>query len=101
MKPLPKEESSMLCYVESCSVDRGAVLDSRKVNGEDRAILEKWNASGFVLSGRVKFAKIRDHGCTWVRMSEAAWEQAAFERRQRALRGAPDLNEIATNPPLG
>lgn len=82
-----KNETSLLLYCESRAVDQRGILDVNRMNDDDRAILDRWKASGFVESGRVAFDDIPNRGwTTWVRLSDAAWILAHSERRARAER---------------
>lgn len=87
-----KDERSLILYAETVSVDQSGRLDPRKMNEVDHALLKRWNASGFLKSGRLKSSEIeRLHRCGitvshWVELSEEAWKAAQDERRARSKR---------------
>lgn len=83
---LGRGESSLLLYLESCAVDLGGRLDPRRLNDDDRTILEEWKKESFVEHGRIRSEDCNDQGCEWVRLSPEAHIIAAKERLQRAGR---------------
>jgi len=84
---MTKTESSLLLYLETCAVDRAGRINTLRLNAADMAILDVWNQSGFVQSGRVVSGCITGHGeSMWCHLSDAAFTSAATERRARADR---------------
>lgn len=79
-------ERSLLLFVESCAVDFWGRMDQRRINDEDREILDQWNDTGFVVYGRIAAADCNKDGALWVRLSEAALDLAHQERRARIAR---------------
>jgi len=98
MKPkrrLSKKDKSLLLYLETCAVDHGGLVDSCRINWDDRISAERWNEAKFVLFGRVysKDAQRLCEGRTrtgrwtyWCELSPDAWQIAHQERMARALR---------------
>ena len=96
MEKLTANELNLLLYLETCLVDATGMVDQMKLNDEDRKIMGKWNASGFVLSGRLRYAEIdslyiknvpgRRQITHWVRFTDSAWAAAHQERLDRANR---------------
>lgn len=81
---------NLLLFLESAAVERGGLLESARMNAADFALLERWNASGFVQYGRLASAEIKvragiatDH---WCELSEQAFALAHSERVARAGR---------------
>lgn len=88
-------ERSLLLYLETCAVDYGGSVDLNHINSADLEILGRWDAAGFVRSGRIAFHDVEEmrkrcHGrrraALWADLSEEAWELAHAERRERAER---------------
>jgi hypothetical protein len=91
--PTHRTEQGLLLYLESRAVDYDGRLDDRHLNREDRAILKRWTAAGYVRSGRVAFRNPTTgepvvgrlmNGMTWATLSEDAWRHAHQLRRERA-----------------
>lgn len=82
---MDKHELSLLLYLETCAVDHGGKVDSRYMNAADFSIVEGWKKSGYVSFGRICYKDItnRSH---WVELSEAAWNSAHAERKERYKR---------------
>lgn len=88
-----KQENDLLLFFEDCEVNHAGLVDSRRVNGGDLVIAERWNATGFVQFGRIAMSDImasrhyKENNLThWCILREDAWEGAAILRRARALR---------------
>ena len=86
-----KDECSLLLYLETRCVDYGGILDTRHMNDEDVAILERWKEEGFIDYGRVAFKTIPEapgcrHWTEWVALSEEAWKEAFAQRIARFTR---------------
>jgi hypothetical protein len=93
------DERSLLLFFESCAVDRAGRVGSLHMNAEDFAIAERWHAAGFVEFGRLTSRHIRPPSggraalTHWCHLSDAAWAEAAAERRARAGRTAHKPSE--------
>jgi hypothetical protein len=94
-RELTKEERSLLLYLESCLVDHHGYINAQRINIDDRATLKAWDEAGYVHYGRLPMWVIQDryrqskhteHESHYVRFSEAAWQDAHRERRQRSER---------------
>lgn len=81
-----KDELSLLLYCEARAVDYGGRLHPKQMNDADHANLDKWNASGYVKSGRIVVADHNEDGSLWVWLSPQAFTDAQAERRARAKR---------------
>jgi len=97
---MTKNESSLLLYFETQAVDRGGLLESARMNGDDFAIAHRWNAMGFVRFGRIasrdvhaKNVATHDHWCV---LSNEAWRIAQIERRARCERIMPTATKTQT-----
>lgn len=85
------DERSLLLYIECCAVDYGGLVDCRKINDDDRAILKKWDREGFISFSRITFKSLKtlntkEYNHDLVRLSEDAWKLAHEERRARNVR---------------
>lgn len=88
-----KQEKDLLLFFEDCEVNHAGLVDTRRMNDEDREIAEKWNASGFVQFGRIALSDVaasrhyKENNLThWCILRKDAWEEAANQRRTRAFR---------------
>jgi len=81
-----KDEQSLLLYLESCSTEKGGILDSSRMNTDDMNTLIEWHASGFIKWGRIAFHDIKEGATHWVVLSEEAWSAAHQERKARCAR---------------
>jgi hypothetical protein len=88
---MKKEELSLLLFLETCAVDYGGRVDSRRMNKEDFAIVDEWKKSSYVLFGRIYSKDITDSS-HWVELSNVAWNDAHAERKARFNR----INEKRT-----
>jgi len=86
LSEMTKEERSLLLYFESCAVDKGGAVDSRRMNQNDFIIAQQWCVSGFIKFGRVYSKDVREARTHWVELSDEAWIPAHQERRNRADR---------------
>jgi hypothetical protein len=83
LSEMTKDERSLLLYLETCAVDYGGKVESKHMNNDDFEIAKRWNESGFVKFGRIKFKSIiagKDH---WCELSDEAWSIAHQERKAR------------------
>lgn len=87
LSDLSRDERSLLLYVEARAVDHTARMNVAQLNRDDRDILDRWNDTGFVISGRIcaEDAESRD-GSLWCRLSDEAWRLAHEERKARGGR---------------
>ena len=91
LEGMSRDERSMLLFIEAVSVDYGGAFDMRRINEDDRKILDQWQSDGFIKWGRIKIADItqtssciRSH---WVTMDkDVVWLRAFEERRARCAR---------------
>jgi hypothetical protein len=81
-----KDERSLLLFLESCSVDYGGVVNTKRMNAEDLQIAERWNKEGVIRFGRIVLRHVTSQGTHWCKLSEEAWKLAHAERRARAER---------------
>lgn len=86
LRPLSKEEASLLLYFESCAVDKGGAVSQQRMNREDFDLAEAWDESGFLKFGRINSHCLTVDRTHWVELSELAWAVAAAERKARAVR---------------
>jgi len=90
LETLTKAEKSILLYAETCMVDGGGLLESRRMNGEDFVALGKYQTQSVLKFGRIPFRAIeaaksyRREPTHWVTFTDRAWEIAHALRRQRA-----------------
>lgn len=96
MKPKTKDEKNLLLFLESMAVDNEGRIDSRKLNDEDHAILEKWMASQYAETGRIAFRDVRGYETLWVHLSEKAHIDAHQLRKERADRLWAKKNYLTT-----
>jgi len=82
---MTSDEKRLLLYLETCAVDYGGKVDTKRMNKEGMDIAKKWNDEGFVKFGRIKFHSIivSTH---WCELSDEAWNIAHAERKARCLR---------------
>lgn len=85
---LTRKMASLLRYVETVCVDYGGMVDSRKINDEEREILRQWDRDGFITYKRLTSESIvllsgtsKTHRAT---LSEEAWELAHASRKECA-----------------
>ena len=84
---MDKDERSLLLYLETCLVDNRGRVDQKKLNNDDRHIMELWRDNGFVNFGRIHPDEYMEKmGTHWVELSEDAWKLAHEERRARSRR---------------
>lgn len=83
---MSKQERSLLLYLETCATDLAGRTDQRRMNDDDRVILERWGQEKFVQHGRIIVDDHNNQGATWVRLSEEAILLAHAERRARMER---------------
>lgn len=96
---MTKDEERLLLYCETCAVDHDGRIDIRHLNSDDVAIMEKWDHTGFVESGRIAFNSfVQQAGkrSRWCRLSDLAWLVAHRERKLRAERGWEKRRWIST-----
>lgn len=86
-------ETHLLLYLETCAVDHGGRTEPIHMNDEDRAILDTWNTTGFVRTGRIRSGCLRGTWTCWCELSDEAWVAVAAERRARAKRMEHDITE--------
>lgn len=89
LNSMSKEERNLLLYLETAATDYGGLYSSVKVNAADVEILDRWNKSEFVHSGRIAFHDIPQMlgaKTNWCVLSEDAWALAQRERRLRSAR---------------
>ena len=86
LETMNADERNLLLYLETRAVDYGGIVDLKHMNKEDMKIADKWNAEGFIKSGRIKFHSITSEGSYWCELSEEAWKLAHAERRARCKR---------------
>lgn len=97
-RPLTRTEESLLLYVETRAVDHSGIVDRRHLNEEDIALLQQWNAEGFVFFGRICYKDIGMPHCSdWCRLSDEAYRLAAQKRRERADRSWKDKRFMTTD----
>lgn len=90
LEDMTPEERSLLLYVECCAVDEGGLVDSRKINSDERDILKRWHDEGLISFSRITWDSIQSlvnkHCTDLVYLSEEAWNLAHQERRARQVR---------------
>ena len=102
LETMAKDERSQLLYIETRAVDQGGIVNEVHMNDGDRAIMARWNKSGFVKYGRILAEHLGDTrlGTHYVELSDDAWRLVAEERKQRAARTQRDIvkDSIAAKP---
>lgn len=88
LSTMTKDEKSLLLFLETCAVDRGGRVDTRRMNSTDRNIVDGWTILQFVRFGRICYADLSPDSDTsdWVHLSEEAFRLAHEERKARAER---------------
>jgi hypothetical protein len=87
LRDLSREERSLLLFVETCAVDHAGAMSSKHLSSDDQKLLDRWNETGFVQSGRICFKDAeRIKRGQWCELSEDAWLLSRQERRERAER---------------
>lgn len=83
IKELTFKEQSLLLYIETCAVDYGGHLDSRRINDEELNLLHKWQERGYIY---LEHINVSDYNNIMVDLSEEAWLDAHRYRRVRYSR---------------
>ncbi len=83
---MTRDEKSLLLFLETQAVDYAGKVASEHMNAADFVTARAWNAAGFLQFGRIPAGGLGDDRTYWVILSDAAWEEAAKERRERAGR---------------
>ena len=83
---MTKEELSLLLFLETCCVDYGGRVDSRRMNKADFDIVDNWKQDGYLLFGRIRHSDISEHRSHWTEFSNRAWNDAHAERKARFKR---------------
>ena len=93
LNTMTKDERSLLLFLESCSVEKGGIIDTRHINALDLTIAERWSRDNFIQFGRICFKDIeklnKNSGKAythWVTLSKEAWKLASKEREARCSR---------------
>lgn len=86
LSELTTDEKSLLLFFEDCAVNKSGRVDAKKMNEEDLAIAQSWDASGFAEFGRITLNGASAYGANWCKLSDDAWTLAAQERKARANR---------------
>lgn len=87
LETMSKEERSLLLYLETCMVDNRGRIDQKKLNNDDRHILEIWDDAGFIKFGKIHLDKYMESmGSYWIELSDKAWKLAHQERIARSKR---------------
>lgn len=86
LEEMNKDERSLLLFLETRAVDYGGRVNGQHMNADDYQIAKRWNETGFIKFGRIRFKDVNRDGADWVFLSEEAWELARQERRARAER---------------
>lgn len=97
---LTRDERSVLLYAESCMVDQGGLLEGARMNASDFEALNKFQAEGLLIWGRIPGAMLGKHGFSksspthWVRFATEAWALAAELRQRRSLQVGPYARSV-------
>ena len=86
IQSLTKTEKSMLLFAECCVVDHGGIYQSERTNAEDREVMDRWKAEGFIDHGRVSSEFLTATRRVWITLSPEAMALAQELRRERADR---------------
>jgi hypothetical protein len=86
LETMTKDEKSLLLFFETCAVDHAGKVRTAHMNDDDRKIVERWTAEGFVRYGRVASEGCNEYGTHWCHLSDEAWALAHAERKARAAR---------------
>lgn len=86
----PEPEEKTLLYIETCLVDKGGKLESRRMNDGDFANIDQFEEEGIIEVERIKSEKMRElKSSTWkpthkvTKFTDEAWEKAHEARKQR------------------
>lgn len=83
---LTKTEKSLLLFMECAAVDNGGIYQSERTNAEDREIMDRWKAEGFIDHGRVASEYLTATRRVWIHLTPEAMALAQELRRARAER---------------
>ena len=89
---MSKNELTLLLFLETCAVDYGGRVDSRRMNQTDFDIINDWKKKDYLLFGRIRSKDITTNRSHWVELSDTAWNDAHSERKARFKR----INEKRT-----
>lgn len=99
---MTREEQTLLIYFETCEVDCFGFVKFSRMNADDNLIARRWNDCGYLQFGRLKISELQrlnknvtssEARTHVVRLSDAAWHDAARLRRERAERMCKPLDE--------
>lgn len=99
MKPMTKEERSLLLFLETCCVDHGGRVVAIHMNDDDHDIAKRWSKETFISFARlpswlIKKSTSSQPATYRVFFSEEAWVAAHAERRARSKRLTTELDGI-------
>jgi hypothetical protein len=83
---LTKTEKSLLLFMECAAVDEGGIYQTERTNAEDREIMDRWKAEGFIDHGRVASEYLTATRRVWIKLTPEAMALAQELRRARAER---------------
>ena len=86
LESLNKDEQSLLIFFESCMVDYGGLIDSRRMNQEDFKIAQEWDAESHIEFGQVAFHDIKGNNTHYVILGPGFAEKAQELRMERFAR---------------
>lgn len=93
---MTQAQQALLMYLETCMVNKSGRVDSTIINEEERRMIDKWRAEGFVEFGRIVLHGVTGEGGNWVRLSDDAWADAHAARIERAERMWQDKRYTTT-----
>lgn len=79
-------EKKLLLFLECAATDYGGAYQPEAVNDEDREIMDRWRACGFVDHGRIASKSLPTPRPLWVKLSPEAIKVAHACRAERAAR---------------
>ena len=97
---LTRDERSVLLYAETCCVDYGGLLESRRMNSNDLVALREFADAGILTFGRIPsdlLAPLADYGRApthWITFTDAAWTLAHALRRARAAKPSKSRSRV-------
>jgi hypothetical protein len=93
---LTKTEKSLLLFMECAAVDHGGIYQPERTNTEDREIMDRWKAEGFIDHGRLASEHLKPGRTVWCSLSVDAMEMAHSLRKELAARMWENRTWIST-----
>lgn len=98
MRTLNRQEARLLVYLESRAVDYGGIVDTSRMDEDEKVLAAKWNSEGFIWYGEKKVHGGKRGFNHWVVLTEEAWAVSAADRQaiaKRNHRADPNIPKAA------